>query len=104
MSKKKITAPEDSTAKDAASTTGDFKQSLVDTLQESNTARAEMKSVLHDLLKHPDTIKEIENIVHDTDRNAVKIFWKKFGFATWSAILFCAGAIVTVLITKALGR
>lgn len=103
MAKKKITVPEDSTAKDAANTT-DFKQSLVDTLQESNTARAEMKSVLHELLKQADTKTEIENIIKETDRKAIQLFWKKFGFATWSAMIFTAGVIITAIVEKIVGR
>lgn len=103
MAKKKIPIPEDSAVKDAVDES-DFKQSLVDTLQESNTARNEMKAVLHELLRQPDTREEIKNILDETDRNAVRAFWKKFGFATWSAIIFIAGVVVTVLITKALGK
>ena len=97
MAKKNISIPEDSDVKEA------FKQSLVDTLQESNTARNEMKGVLHELLKQPDTIKEIECIVHNTDRDAIKVFWKKFGFTVWSGIVFVTGIVTTVFIKKILG-
>lgn len=98
---KKIVIPDDSDVKDALGA-DEFKQSLVDTLQESNTARAEMKTVLHELLRQPDTIEEIKTIVEKIDRNSVRVFWKKFGFAVWSALLFALGVIVTVIITNAL--
>lgn len=101
--KKKIPIPKDSDVSKAIETT-DFKQSLVDTLQESNTARNEMKIVLHELLRQPDTITEINCIIENLDRNSIRLFWKKFGFATWSAIIFIAGSVVTVLISKALGK
>lgn len=98
MGKKNIPIPEDSDVK------GAFKQSLVDTLQESNTARNEMKGVLHELLKQPDTVKEIEAILNSIDRSAVKAFWKKFGFAAWSGIVFMGGIVITIVIEKALGK
>ena len=101
--KKKITVPQDSDVQDAVETQ-DFKDSLVDTLKESNTARNEMKVVLHELIKQPDTIKEIQDIINKTDRDTAKAFWKKFGFAIWSGIVFVAGIILTVLIERGLGK
>lgn len=98
---KKINVPADASIEGAVET-NDFKQSLVDTLQESNTARNEMKVVLHELLKQPDTIQEITDIVNKCDRNSVRAFWSKFGFAVWSAIIFTAGVVVTILITNSL--
>lgn len=99
--KKKIPIPRDSDIENAVDTT-EFKQSLVDTLQESNMARNEMKAVLHEILKQPDTINEIKDIINKADRDSVKVFWSKFGFAVWSAIVFVAGVITTVLITRAM--
>ena len=101
--KKKIAVPQDSDVKDALETS-DFKQSLVDTLQESNTARNEMKVVLHELLRQPETITEIKNILDRVDRDDFKVFIKKFGFLVVNALTFALGVVVTVLITKALGR
>lgn len=102
--KKKITIPADSDTKESTVEEGDFKQSLVDTLQESNTARNEMKTVLHEILKQPDTINEIKEIIDKADRDTVKAFWKKFGFAVWSALIFAAGVVTTILITNALHK
>lgn len=96
--KRKIAVPQDSDIKDAVAAPEAFKQSLVDTLQESNTARGEMKVVLHELLKQPDTITEIKKIIDKVDRDAVKVFWSKFGFAVWSALTFTAGIVVSILI------
>ena len=95
----KISIPADSDVKNALGS-DDFKQSLVDTLQESNTARAEMKVVLHEILRQPDTIGELKTIIDKIDRDSVKIFWSKFGFAVWSGFTFALGAIVTILISK----
>jgi hypothetical protein len=99
-----IPVPEDSDVKNALGAPGDFKQSLVDTLQESNTARSEMKAVLHELLRQEDTRKEIQNLVKELDRDAVKAFWSKFGFTVWSAAVFVAGVAVTIIITKLLDK
>lgn len=102
---KKIKAPEDSSISSSVQTDADgFKQSLVDTLQESNTARNEMKVVLHEILKQPDTIQEITDIINKVDRNAIRAFWSKFGFAVWSAIVFIAGIGVTILIENSLHK
>ena len=95
--KKKIPIPQDSDVKNALETV-DFKQSLVDTLQESNTARNEMKAVLHEILRQPDTQTEIKEIINKIDRDAIKAFWIKFGFAIWSGIVFVLGVVVTILI------
>lgn len=103
MGKKKVPIPEDSSVQDAVKES-DFKQSLVDTLQESNTARNEMKAVLHEILRQPDTQSEIKNIIDKVDREAVKAFWKKFGFATWSAIIFALGVIFTAVVGKIVGK
>jgi hypothetical protein len=103
MLKKKLIIPQDSDIKGALNTSG-FKESLVDTLQESNTARHEMKLVLHEILKQPDTIAEIKAIIDKTDRDAVKAFWSKFGFAVWSGIVFLFGVVVTVIITNLLTK
>lgn len=100
---KKIVIPQDSDVKDAIDNSG-FKQTLVDTLQESNTARNEMKVVLHELLRQPDTINEIKDIVIKVDRDAIKAFWSKFGFTTWSAIIFVLGVVTTVVITNLLNK
>lgn len=101
MGKKTIPIPKDSDVKDALAT-GEFTQSLVDTLQESNKARNEMKTVLHELLRHPDTMEEIKSIVNKADRDYVKAFWSKFGFAVWSAIIFVLGSIITIFIQSIL--
>lgn len=101
MGKTKIAVPKDSDAGKAVEISPQA-QALVDTLQESNTARKEIKAVLHEILKQPDTIVEIKDIINEIDRDAVKSFWKKFGFATWSGIMFVVGIVVTVLITNAL--
>lgn len=97
--KDKIKIPTDSDIKGAV-----FKQSLVDTLQESNTARNEMKATLHELLRQPDTILEIKEIVDKSDRDSIKVFWKKFGFAVWSGIIFILGVVVTIVITNFLHK
>ena len=99
--KKKITIPQDSDVKDAIDTS-DFKQSLVDTLQESNTARNEMKVVLHEILQSPETIAEVKNIIDKTDRDNFKLFLKKFGFLVVNGISLVIGVIVTILITRLL--
>lgn len=102
-SKKNIPIPEDSVIKDAIDTS-DFKQSLVDTLQESNTARNEMKIVVHEILRQPDTIIEINEIVRSVDRKAMELWWSKFGFMIWSAFIFALGVTVTVGIQKFLSN
>ncbi|OGN02956.1 MAG: hypothetical protein A3G02_00185 [Candidatus Yanofskybacteria bacterium RIFCSPLOWO2_12_FULL_44_13b] len=102
-SSKKIVVPQDSDIGGAIEIS-DFKQSLVDTLQESNMARAEMKAVLHEILKQPDTITEIKDIIDKTDRDSVKAFWSKFGFTVWSAIVFILGVIATVLMQNYLNK
>lgn len=46
-------------------------------------------------------------LINTADRNAVKAFWKKFGFAIWSAALFVLGLLVKVgidLLTKHAGQ
>lgn len=103
MPKKKLTIPQDSDIKGAIDT-GGFKESLVDTLQESNTARHEMKLVLHEILRQPDTIAEIKAIVDKTDRDAIKAFWSKFGFAVWSGFIYLLGIITTIIITNLLTK
>ena len=60
--KKQISIPKDSSVTGAVEVQ-DFKQSFVDTLQESNSAREQMKIVLHELLRQPDTVEEITNII-----------------------------------------
>ena len=52
----------------------DLKQSLVDTLQESNTARNEMKAVLRELMRQPDKRDQIKTIIDKIDRDAVNAF------------------------------
>jgi len=99
--KQPIEVPQDSDVGGALGK-GVFKQNLVLTLQESNTARNEMKSVLHDLLRQEDTRTEIEEIIKKLDRDTVKAFWSKFGFAVWSAIVFLLGIVVTIFIQKLL--
>ena len=101
--KKEIYVPKDSDINSAVKTS-EFKDSLVNTLQESILARNEMKAVLHEILKHPDTQIEIKNIIDTIDRDAIKEFWKKFGFATWSAIIFTAGVILTAIVEKIIGH
>lgn len=103
MAKRKIEAPQDSDIKNAAETS-DFKQSLVDTLQESNTARNEMKEVLHEILRHPETISEVKAIIDKIDRDSVKAFWSKFGFTVWSVIVFITGVGATILIENFLKK
>ena len=98
--KQNIPIPQDSDIKNAFKSEGDFKQSLVDTLQESNTARTEMKSVLHELLRQQDTTQEIKEIINKIDRDAVKVFWSKFGFTVWSTILYILGVATTLIIGK----
>ena len=101
QNKHKVPVPQDSDASKAAKVSDSgFKDSLVDTLQESNTARNEMKAVLHEILKQPDTIAEVKEILDKADRDEFKLFLKKFGFAVVNGLSFVIGIIVTVLITK----
>lgn len=100
---KKLTVPKDSVVGGAIETSA-FKQSLVDTLQESNTARTEMKTILHEILRQPDTIQEIKDIINKADRDSVKAFWSKFGFTVWSVIVFILGVAVNAIMQKFIGK
>ncbi len=100
--KRTIQIPQDSDVKGAIES--NFKESFVDTLQESNTARNEMKVVIHELLRQPDTISEIKAIIDKCDRDAIKVFWKKFGFVVWSAVVFLLGSIATVIIENLISK
>jgi len=55
---RKISIPQDSVV-GGATETSDV-DSFVGMLQESNTARKEMKTVLHEILRQPDTIEEMQ--------------------------------------------
>ncbi len=99
--KQKIPVPKDSDVGDAVETT-DFKDSLVSTLQESNTARNEMKAVIHEILRQPDTIDAIKAIVIEVDRDAIKVWWSRFGHTVWSGFIFVLGIAVTIAVQRLL--
>lgn len=101
-STKQISVPQDSVVGGAIETSN--VDSFVGMLQESNTARKEMKSVLHEILRQPDTIAEIKDIVNKVDRDSIKVFWSRFGFTVWSAIVFVGGVVVTIVITNYLHK
>ncbi|HBB44204.1 MAG: hypothetical protein UW27_C0011G0004 [Parcubacteria group bacterium GW2011_GWA1_44_13] len=95
---RKISIPQDSVV-GGATETSDV-DSFVGMLQESNTARKEMKTVLHEILRQPDTIEEMKDLINKLDRDAVKAFWSKFGFTVWTSAVFILGSIVTAFIKK----
>ena len=42
----------------------------------------------------------LKELIEGTDRDAIMLFWKKFGFAIWSSILFVLGSIVTAIVFR----
>jgi hypothetical protein len=46
-----------------------------------------------------DVKSAVGNMINEADRGAVRSFWKKFGFATWSAIIFIVGVLFTAIIS-----
>lgn len=95
---RKISVPKDSVVGGTIQTND--VDSFVGMLQESNTARKEMKTALHEILRQPDTLEEIRQIINKTDRDAVKAFWSKFGFAVWSGLIYVLGVVTTLIIQK----
>ena len=63
-----------------------------------------MRAVLHELLKQPETVEEITGLINKIDRDAVRLFVKKFGSLVLNGVMFALGVVVTILITKALGH
>lgn len=76
-------------------------EQIADTLCETTDKASRMKSMLAkafiDFVQHDhDAKKALKNIVDEADRDAFRLFIKKFGIAVWSIFLI----IVSVLITK----
>jgi hypothetical protein len=95
--KKNIEIPADSSVT-RASTNTDFKDSFLGVLKESNSARNELRIVVCEALRMPETIADLKEIVNSVDRDAIKVFWGKFGFTVWTAIVFVLGVIATTWI------
>ncbi len=84
-------------------------EKIAETLSQTATKQIKMEemfaSVFRKLVEKDSKIKTaIEDIIKKSDRDTVKLFWKKFGFATWSAIVFILGVIITVVIQNLLKK
>lgn len=80
-------------------------EKIAETLFEASQKAVKMKtmigSLLTDLIQRDRRVRiELQNFIKESDRDAVKVLWKRFGFLIWSSVVYIIGVITTVIIQK----
>lgn len=78
-------------------------ETLFEASQKAVKMRTMIGNLLIDMLQRDKKVRdELQLFIKKSDREAVTVFWKRFGFSIWSSIVFILGVIATVIIQKSL--